>query len=507
MMANKRKLNAISIEVKKQIIEEVGKNLKKKKEIANEFGIPSSTLSTILKNKAAILQKFDDGLGKRKKLKDSEFSDMERCLMMWITQCRSQNVPLDGPIIKEKAEYFAKELGHLNFKGSNGWFENFKKRKNITFLKMCGESASVDEEVCQEFRKKIALIVKDYDEKDVFNADETGLFFKCTPDKTMHVKGEACHGGKRSKERITLLFCVNMNGTEKLKPLMIGKSKKPRCFSGIKSFPLDYEANRKAWMTSDLFENWLKNLNKKMKNDKRKIVLFIDNCTGHSRIPKMENVKVEFLLPNTTSKLQPLDQGIIQSFKVKYRHQVVKKILSEMEDGVSPSGVNILQAMRMADKAWNNVSSTTIMNSFKKAGFIKDLESSEVIIDNFAENCTENDWNRLTGFIKLDDVKFNEFVFVDDSVTVCGQWDDYDIITQTKASGEVSEEDDKEIDDLPPNVTTKQALSAVDTLRTYIESQANMSEDTFKAIVHLENVIDKISDSNLKQTTITSFFK
>lgn len=126
--------------------------MKKKKEIAKEFGIPSSTLSTILKNKATILEKFADGLGKRKKLKTCEFPDMEKCLMMWITQCRTQNIPVDGLVIKEKAESFAKELGHLNFKGSNGWFENFKKRNNITFLKMCGESASVDKE---EFVKNL----------------------------------------------------------------------------------------------------------------------------------------------------------------------------------------------------------------------------------------------------------------------------------------------------------------------------------------------------------------
>lgn len=506
-MANKRKLNTFSIEVKKQIIDEVEKKIKKKNEIAKEFGIPSSTLSTILKNKATILEKFEDGLGKRKKLKTCEFPDMEKCLMVWITQCRTQNIPLDGLVIKEKAESFAKELGYLNFKGSNGWFENFKKRNNITFLKMCGESASVDDEVCEEFRKKISLILKDYDEKDVFNADETGLFFKCTPDKTMHVKGEACHGGKRSKERITLLFCANMNGSEKLKPFMIGKSKNPRCFAGIKSFPLDYEANHKAWMTSKLFEDWLKNLNKKMKKEKRKIVLFIDNCPAHSTIPKMENVKIEFLPPNTTSKLQPLDQGIIQSFKVKYRHLVVKKMLSEMEDGVSQTSVNVLEAMRMTYKAWNSVLSSTIINSFKKAGFIKNHENIQTInVNDSAENCTDNDWIRLTGLMKLDNMEFNDFVAVDDAVTVCGLLDDKDIIAEMKVSSEVVEEDNEEISELPPSVTNKQALSAVDTLKRYVEHQPNMSEDTFKAIAHLECVIDKISCSSLKQTTMESFF-
>ena len=63
--------------------------------------------------------------------------------MMRITQYRTQSIHLDGLVIKEKAESFAKELSHLNFKEHNGWFENFKRCDNITFLKMCGENACV----------------------------------------------------------------------------------------------------------------------------------------------------------------------------------------------------------------------------------------------------------------------------------------------------------------------------------------------------------------------------
>ncbi|XP_071037016.1 uncharacterized protein [Parasteatoda tepidariorum] len=146
----------------------------------------------------------------------------------------------------------------------------------------------------------------------------------------------------------------------------------------------------------------------------------------------------------------------------------------------------------MADKAWNDVSSSMIMNGFKKSGFIKDHKNSQTInIVNSAENYTENDRNRLTRLMKPDDMEFHDFVNVDDAVTVCGQCNDNDI-AQTKASCELSEEEDEEIEDLPPNVTNKQALSGVDTIKRFIERQPNMSEETFKAIVHLESVIDKL---------------
>ena len=60
---------------------------------------------------------------------------------------------------------------------------------------------------------------------------------------------------------------------------------------------------------------------------KRKILLVIVNCTAHPRGLELTNINIKFLPPNTTAKLQPCDQGIIQSLKVHYRHQLVKIVI------------------------------------------------------------------------------------------------------------------------------------------------------------------------------------
>jgi len=83
-----------------------------------------------------------------------------------------------------------------------------------------------------EWKSKISEIVTGYEPQNIFNADETGLFYRALPDKTFSYKGKSCSGGKIAKERLTVLLCVSMSG-EKLKPLVIGKSVKPRCFKGI----------------------------------------------------------------------------------------------------------------------------------------------------------------------------------------------------------------------------------------------------------------------------------
>ena len=67
------------------------------------------------------------------------------------------------------------------------------------------------------------------------------------------MKGDPCIGGKRSKERVTVLLAANVTGTERLPLLVIGKAQKPRCFKNINNLPVDYRANRKAWMTGETF--------------------------------------------------------------------------------------------------------------------------------------------------------------------------------------------------------------------------------------------------------------
>jgi hypothetical protein len=59
--------------------------------------------------------------------------------------------------------------------------------------------------------------------RSIFNLDETALFYKLEPNKTLSIKGEQAIGKKQSKERLTVALCFNASGTEKLKPFVIIK--------------------------------------------------------------------------------------------------------------------------------------------------------------------------------------------------------------------------------------------------------------------------------------------
>ena len=97
--------------------------------------------------------------------------------------------------------------------------------------------------MCEDWKQSILQpALQRNDANNVFNADETGLLWRLLPEKTLTAAGEAFTGEKRA-EKITLLVCVNMDGTEKHPLLTVGKFKSPRCFRNVQHLPTEYDTN------------------------------------------------------------------------------------------------------------------------------------------------------------------------------------------------------------------------------------------------------------------------
>ena len=145
----------------------------------------------------------------------------------------------------------------------------------MSFKNISGESKAVAEEMTAPWTETtLPTILSRYPLENIFNADEFGLFYQCLPNKTLHLKGEKCSGGMHSKIRLTGLAAGKA----------YGKDNKPRCFKGVRNLPCRYRAQRKSWMTAELFEEWVRELDRKFSAAKRKIALIIDNCTAHPHV-------------------------------------------------------------------------------------------------------------------------------------------------------------------------------------------------------------------------------
>jgi hypothetical protein len=154
-----------------------------------------------MKNKDKYLHTYYENLAasEKQRLRPCQFEDVDAALFAWLKQIRSHNVTINGPLLMTKAEELAKSLGHSEWKCNVAWLDRFKKRHDIVFKAVCGESAAVDAFQCDEWIvKKLPALLSGHDENDIFNADETGLFWRMMPTKTLCLKGEK--EGQRSTD-------------------------------------------------------------------------------------------------------------------------------------------------------------------------------------------------------------------------------------------------------------------------------------------------------------------
>jgi hypothetical protein len=76
-------------------------------------------------------------------------------------------------------------------------------------------------------------------------------------------------------------------------------------------------------MICEIFQEFVVSRDRRMASKSRKILLFVDRCPAHPKDARnFKNKQVEFFPANTTSVLQPMDQGIIKALKHKFRRSL-----------------------------------------------------------------------------------------------------------------------------------------------------------------------------------------
>jgi len=423
------KRESINLHKKYEIIQLL-KQKAKKSEIVKKYKLKSeSNVHRIWNNRHNIISTYEGGnqSTKRTKLQNGKFPQIESALIQFMTNVhKDTDITIDGLLLKEKALEYAEKAQIKGFNASDGWLANLKRRHGIKFGTIHGEAKSVDNNVVQEWTsEKLSEIIKNYKSDDIFKEDEFGLFFKCLPNRKMHLKGESCSGGKQSKERVTVFIACNMSGNEKLKLTLIGKSAKPRCFKGFKNTRVNYFHNKTAWMTEEIFTKILSYFNDKMVMQKRNVLFFVDNCPSHPQKLKFSNVKLVFLPKNTTARLQPCDAGVISWVKRNYRSKIVRKLLASYENNESLI-ITLKDALIMIHSSWKELSSDTIKNCFKKCGFENDnIEITEIESSELNESC-----NQLSSKLRFKDISFNDYASMDDNLAICQKLNEKSIIDE-----------------------------------------------------------------------------
>ena len=170
------------------------------------------------------------------------------------------------------------------------------------------------------------------------------------------------------------------------------------------------------------------------------------------------------LPPNMTSHLQPLDAGIIRSFKSNYRKLIAFKFIRQVEFGDTPS-VDIKEAIKFTHESWDSVTQTTIQNCWRHTGIV----SSEII-------STQSDCNNSS----LEDIlksipgccyqSATEYINCDVHLETGEIINEDDIIEILEDSDSVSSQKSEEENSL---ICDKDAIAAILTTIQYIEQPNN----------------------------------
>ncbi|XP_018419693.1 PREDICTED: tigger transposable element-derived protein 1-like [Nanorana parkeri] len=505
---------------------------KKVNAIAQDLNLAHSTISTILKDKERVKEAVKTSTGFKAiitRQRKGLIHDMEKLLVIWFDDQIQKRMPMSLSIIQAKALSIFKTLkageeSTETFTASHGWFQKFCHRFNLHNRSVSGEAASADV-AAETFLDQFDKIIEKggYCPEQIFNVDETRLFWKKMPERSyIHKEAKTMPGFKAFKDRVTLLLGGNVTGF-KLKPLLIYRSENPRALKNVSmhTLPVYYRANNKAWLTQALFGDWFNNCFTPSvkhyclkKGVPFKIILLLDNAPGHPQhLDDLHpDVKAVYLPKNTTAILQPMDQGAIATFKAYYLRTTFSKAVATTENNEVTRdfwiSYNILECIKNIASAWEGVTEKCMQGIWKK--WLKHFVHTSEAFDkdehvNLINQTTVELANELNFEVALQDIK--ELVEYTE-----GELSTEDLI-ELEAQQHLEEEG--RIEEVPKNFTAKGlagVFSKVNAAMLELEAMDPIVERFTKVerqiseFLRCYREIYEAKKKMTKQTTLSGFF-
>ena len=291
-----------------------------------------------------------------------------------------------------------------------------------------------------------------------------------------------------------------MSGSEKFPLLAIGSSKKSCAFKN-KEIPVKYKANSKAWMMVKLFEEVLREWDRQLGQQGRRVLLCLDNFSGHPEM-QLENIQLVFFPPNTAANSQPMDQGIIENLKRHYKKILLRHRLEAMDEG-KEFEFTLLDALHIVCRAWEQVSESTIRNCFVKAKFIEEEIQSEPDDVDLLEI-----WEALPAKEKMQEnkeIELSDFLEADEHLETGGFFTLDEIVEEMLRSEEPIESKDNEINVEDEIVLFEEAQQAWSTVRKFMQQRSG-KPSVMQACDWLDDEVHEIRRKNMRQLTIPQSF-
>ena len=509
--------------------------------VGRHYGI-ESTVRYIKKDEKKIRQTASISFNKEAKRvvtsRNKTIVKMEAALALWIADCRKKNVGLDTNMIRTKAKALYDNLvaaagpdddgdeeediddpqpgtssdspkRERGFVASKGWFEKFQKRFGLRSVPLYGEAASADTAAAQRYvEEEFPQIIEEggYLPEQVFNMDETGLFWKRMPSRTFLFKDEVKKPGfKAHKERVTLIMCGNAAGFM-IKPGLIYKSSNPRALKNKNKalLPVYWMYNAKAWITKALTNDWFINCfipQVKLYLAERglpfKVLLLMDCAGGHATDLHYDGVQIEVLPPNTTALIQPMDQGVIRAFKALYTRTTMQGLIEAVDEDQDDFTLKtywrtftIASCLRNIQQALPDMKPQTIHSSWKKlwpqivndyAGFTPD-EVHHSAVDEVVKLARRL---QKDGFDDMTSEDVNGLIECHSEPLT-----DEDLVEMTKSASEEEDDENPQEEEIEERGLTLEGLQDMCNVAKDLQRRAQEMDDDMTRAVHFSNLID-----------------
>ena len=231
---------------------------------------------------------------------------------------RTERMVVSLRVVQVRARMIAYTLSLKDFKASRRWVEKFIRRNGIqSSIKIHGKDNAKLPEEHRERIEEIKSIATQYKLSNIYNQDESGLFYRLCQNRSYLSRSEYRSGARgsclqKAKQRLTVSFCTNCDGSHRLPIRYIGKSASPNCFKSHPTAKTNYSSQTNAWMDGKKFKEcllwWFTEVSKVSTGP---WLLLLHNCGGHNVGLSLPRVRIEFLPPGTTVVHQSLDMGII----------------------------------------------------------------------------------------------------------------------------------------------------------------------------------------------------
>ena len=402
----------------------------------------------------------------------------------------------------------------------------FCQRHGVRELSLQGESLSADTSAVEPFRQQLKnkIEAEGYSKCQIFNADETGLWWRLMPSRSLvESKEKQARNFKKPKDRVTILGCANASGTCKLPLAFIHKSAKPRCFKhmDMSSLPVSYFSQSKSWMNATIFGDWfhqkfvpfVKHFCQ-VHDIEYKIPLLLDNAPSHPSTETLTSadgrVTTSFLPPNCTAVLQPMDQGILEAFKRRYKKQLLRHVILENQASTLTvpeivKKLNIKDAVYWSAQAWEEASPLSLSKAWNKlippvlqtipeeSNEEAEAEMEEIFQELGSEESTA--WQSPSEWLTEDSEDPGYQLMTDD-----------EIVAQVSGEADLPGSESEEEPDLAPTVSHARAHEAFGIALQWLEAQGTDPAHLL-LVKNWMTIAGRKRTNSLTQTEITSFFQ